>query len=200
MRVQQAHLEAPLALRLENARTEERAWIEAARRGDTRAQALLAEQWSGTIYRFAVRLLGNEQDALDASQDALVKVLRNLDRYDAERRFSTWVFGITRNTCIDIMRRRRRHGELPEREVADRSPSPFDLTERERRARCLETALAELPPRYREVLVLYHFEQLKYREIAELLDEPIGTIMNRIFRAREKLRERYDIQQLGGAA
>lgn len=177
---------------------ERKAWIVAAQSGDEEARAWIAREWSGTIYGFCLRMMGNEQDALDATQDSLVKLLRTLDRYDPERRFSTWVFEISRNTCIDLLRRRNRRATSPEKDVSDPSPSPLDLTERELRARRLEKALAAIPPRYREVLLLYHFQHLKYREIATLLKEPIGTIMNRIFRAREKLRAEYDALDEGG--
>lgn len=142
-------------------------------------------------------MLANEQDARDATQDCLVKVLRNLHRYDPNRRFSTWVFGIARNTCIDEHRRRRRRAWDEPGEVPSDEPSPVQEISRAQRADRLRRALAELPPLYREVLVLYHFEHLKYQEIADMLEIPIGTVMNRIFRARKKLRGIYDAE-LGG--
>ena len=146
------------------------------------------------MYRFARRMLGNDEDARDAAQDTLVKVLRNLHQYDPNRSFSTWVFGIARNTCIDEYRRRKRRAYDEPGEVVDPSPTPLQEVSRMQRAERLEQALGQLPPMYREVLVLYHFEHLKYVEIAETLDIPIGTVMNRIFRARKKLRALYDEQ------
>ena len=136
-------------------------------------------------------MLRNDQDARDATQDTLLKVMRNLHRYDARWRFSTWVFGIARNTCIDEYRRRKKVAPASDREVRDTRPSPSENVDRTLRAERLHKALDELPELYREVLVLYHFEHLKYREIAEMLDIPIGTVMNRIFRARRKLRVLY---------
>ena len=136
-------------------------------------------------------MLRNEQDARDATQDTLLKVMRNLDRYNPKYRFSTWVFGIARNTCIDEYRRRRRVGDAPHTEVSDPGPSPLDQTSAVCRAERLHDALGELPPIYREILVLYHFEHLKYSEIAEMLGIPMGTVMNRIFRARKRLRKLY---------
>lgn len=148
------------------------------------------------MYRYAWRMLRDEQDARDAAQDALVKVLRSLDQYDERRAFGTWVMGITRNTCIDLYRRRRRRAWEEPGDVPDHAPSPLAEASAAERADLLQAALDQVPPLYREVLVLYHFEHLKYVEIAELLDIPIGTVMNRIFRARRKLREAYDT--LGG--
>lgn len=171
--------------------------LAAARAGDASAVSWIVTRYTPMVYRFAWRMLGNEQDARDATQDTFVKVLRNLDRYDARWRFHTWVFGIARNTCIDEHRRRRHTSDEEVSDVMDHREGPLELTTRAERARLLQAALAEVPPLYREVLVLYHFEHLKYEEIAETLDLPMGTVMNRIFRARKKLRESYEA--LGGA-
>lgn len=143
------------------------------------------------MYRFCLRFLRNEEDARDVAQETMIKVMRNLHRYDPNRRFSTWVFGIARNTAIDEQRRRKRIAPPPAKEPAYEGPSPMDETSRTRRADRLHVAMAELPPKYREVLVLYHFEHLKYQEIADTLQIPIGTVMNRIFRARKRLRSIY---------
>jgi RNA polymerase sigma-70 factor (ECF subfamily) len=126
----------------------------------------------------------------------MIKVLRNLHRYDRQRSFSTWVFGIARNTCIDEHRRRKRrsYDEPNDRDLVDAGPTPLQTLHRRQQADQLHHALDQLPQMYREVLVLYHFEHLKYAEIAETLDIPIGTVMNRIFRARRKLRTIYDLQ------
>ena len=142
-------------------------------------------------------MLRNEQDARDVAQDTLIKVMKNLHRYDPNRKFSTWVFGIARNTAIDEQRKKRRRGDEPKRELRYEGPSPLDETSREQRARRLHDALGQLPPKYREVLVLYHFEHLKYQEIADTLQIPIGTVMNRIFRARRRLRVLYDAEVAG---
>ena len=152
----------------------------------------MAESAAPIAYRFALHLMRNEADARDAAQETLIKVLRNLDRYDPRWRLSTWVIGIARNTCIDEFRRRRRRSDHEVPDVADPRPGPLELTSREQRSALLHQALEQVPPLYREVLVLYHFEHLKYQEIAELLEIPIGTVMNRIFRARKKLREAYE--------
>jgi RNA polymerase sigma-70 factor (ECF subfamily) len=125
----------------------------------------------------------------------LVKVLRNLDRYDPNRKFSTWVFGIARNTCIDEHRRRKRRAWDEPGDVIDPRPSPLQTTTQAQRSELLLSAIQKLTPLYREVLVMYHFEHLKYAEIAEVLDVPIGTVMNRIFRARRKLRVLYEAQE-----
>ena len=180
-----------LALRLHDGLDDEPARIALARDGDEASRAWLVRRWTPPVYRFSLRMLHNEEDAHDAAQDTLIKVLRNLHRYDPSRSFRTWVFGIARNTCIDEHRRRRRRAWDEPGEVVDTSPTPLQEVNRLQRAERLHEALATIPPMYREVLVLYHFEHLKYVEIAEALELPLGTVMNRIFRARRKLRDAY---------
>lgn len=180
------------ALRRLDRTVDEDARLAAALDGDADAREWLARRWAPPLYRFTYRMTGNEQDARDAAQDTLVKALRHLDAYDSRRRFSTWLFSIARNTCIDQHRKRKRRSYEPPGDVADPTPGPLHLLDRKERAEQLHEALAKLPPMYREILVLYHFEHLKYAEIAETLDLPMGTVMNRIFRARKKLRAIYD--------
>jgi RNA polymerase sigma-70 factor (ECF subfamily) len=137
-------------------------------------------------------MLANDEDASDAAQETMVKVLRHLEQYDPTRSFTTWVFGIARNTCIDEHRRRARRSFDEPGDLVDPAPSPIARVVEHERSGILLDALASLPEMYREILVLYHFEHLKYHEIAEVLDLPIGTVMNRIFRARKKLRSGFE--------
>ena len=181
-----------LALRLHEGTDDEPARILAARDGDADARTWIVDRWTPPVWRFCRRMLMNDEDAGDAAQETLVKVLRNLDRYDPTRSFSTWVFGIARNTCIDEHRRRKRRAWDEPGDIVDTGPSPLQESARFQRAELLEVALGELPPMYREILVLYHFEHRKYTEIAEILELPLGTVMNRIFRARKKLRTLYE--------
>ena len=183
-----------LALRLHEGTDDEPARIAAARDGDPAARAWIVERWTPPVWRFSRRMLTNDEDAGDATQETLVKVLRNLDRYDPTRSFATWVFGIARNTCIDEHRRRKRRSWDEPGDVVDTAPSPLQDAARFQRAEILEKALGDLPPMYREILILYHFEHRKYTEIAEILELPLGTVMNRIFRARKKLRALYEEQ------
>lgn len=181
-----------LALRVHEGGVDEDERVAAAADGDPGARAWLVERWTPAIYRFALRMVGDEQDAHDIAQDTMLRVLRSLDRYDPTRPFSTWVFGITRNACIDEHRKRQHRAHDAVSEVVDTAPTPLQAVSREQRADQLHDALAALTPMYREVLVLYHFEHLKYTEIAEVLDLPLGTVMNRIFRARQRLRGIYE--------
>lgn len=168
--------------------------IAAALDGDPDAREALVRSTMPIIWSFARRMLRDDAEAADASQDAILKVLDHLDRYDTKRPFKPWVLQITRNTCIDRIRRRRATSSAPLDTLPSDAPTPLRLVQQQRRSEALHDALQTLPPMYREVLVLYHFEHLKYAEIADTLAIPIGTVMNRIFRARAKLRD-----ALGGA-
>jgi RNA polymerase sigma-70 factor (ECF subfamily) len=183
---------ALLALRVYDGDDDEPSRIAAAAAGDAASRAWLVERWTPPVWRFCRRMLANDEDAHDAAQETLVKVLRHLTAYDPNRSFTTWLFGIARNTCIDEHRRRARRSWEEPGEIHDPAPSPVQRVVDGEQARILTASLAELPEMYREILVLYHFEHLKYHEIAEALSLPIGTVMNRIFRARQKLRAGYE--------
>ncbi len=136
----------------------------------------------------------NEQDARDATQDTFVKVLQRMDQYDERWRFQTWLYSVARNTCIDIHRRRKRRPEAEEQEIAAQGPSPLDEAAKRYDADRVHRALATLPDIYREIITLYHLEGLLYREISDMTGLPLGTVMNRLFRARKKLREALEAQ------
>ena len=152
----------------------------------------LVTDYTPIAYRKAHHILRNEQDARDVAHDTMVKVMMNLEKYNVSWAFSTWVARISRNTAIDLTRKRRRLSWSEPSEPVDLALLPDELLWREQRALLVHEGLGELPPMYQEVLRMHHFEELKYREIANLLDVPIGTVMNRIHRARKKLRDQFE--------
>ena len=160
--------------------------VRRAQAGDAGSRAWLATHFSPVAYRVALRFV-DADEARDLAQDALVKVLVKLDTYDSQWNFKTWVSTITRNTCIDWLRRRRRLSAYEPGPVRCSQPLPDEVLADTETKETVRAALDALPPMYREVLVLHHFQDLKYREIADTLNVPIGTVMNRIFRARKKM-------------
>ena len=181
----------PLTPRLELAGKDNNHLIDAAVAGDKDARAWLVETYTPVAFAQAHAIMRNQQDAKDVAHDSMIKVLIHLSRYSSQWSFKTWVSRITRNTAIDYIRRRRRlsWNEIPD--TADSRPLPDERTIKKAEAETIRAALAALPPLYREVLELHHFEHLKYREIADQLDVPLGTVMNRIFRARKKMKKEY---------
>lgn len=171
---------------------DERRLIAAAQDGDRRALDRLLRAHQPQIYLVCRRITGNDADALDATQEALIAVVRGLGRFDGRSRFSTWVYRIATNACLDELRRRKRRPlvGLPEHdgtpiEIADAStPDPgqqvADQTE-------IDAALAQLAPDFRSAVVLRDICRLDYAEIAEVLDIPAGTVRSRIARGRAQL-------------
>jgi RNA polymerase sigma-70 factor (ECF subfamily) len=146
-----------------------------------------------------LQLLGNREDALDVTQDAMLRLLSTLHRFDTGRPVRPWLYQIVRNRVIDLFRRRkvRRHESLdavddegcPRYEVVDPNVDlDRDVDRVKLRARIWK-ALAKLSPAHREILVLRDYQDLAYAEIADLLEIPLGTVMSRLHSARKSLRK-----------
>lgn len=158
-----------------------------------RFSALVLAHQKG-IYNLCLRMLGNEQDALDASQEAFFRAYRSLATFRGESRFSVWLYRLASNECVDMLRRRPAAqpvsltGEDGEPlSVPDTRPSPqAELERRELRGAILR-ALDSLPPEFREAVVLRDINGLTYDEIAAVTGLEAGTVKSRIFRARKKL-------------
>ena len=167
-------------------------------RGDPGALEALFCRYRDPAYRVAFRLLGNAEDALDSVQDGFIKALSRIQGFEHRSSFKTWLLRIVTNSALDIGRQRRRRTRLSEsiaeRSVWDREASSnrYDPS-REIEASDLRTsvsnALLRLPEAQRQAFVLYVEGELTYREIAEMLEISIGTVMSRLFYARQKLRD-----------
>lgn len=171
-----------------------------ARQGNPEALTELIRELSPGIFRFAQRMTRSDEEARDITQETFLKMIKNLDRYDPTWPFSTWVYRIARNLCIDRSRHRSRwrfnffrrdedDEDDPMAELPDNRDSQLTSLLSRETGSVIEEALQKLKPAYREVLVLYHFEELSYQDIASVLQIPIGTVMNRIFRARQQLKD-----------
>lgn len=166
---------------------EESGWVEQALGGDRAAFGLLMHRYAGAVYNLAYRMLGNAEDAEDASQEIFLRAYTRLTSFDRERRFSTWVLSIGSNYCIDRLRRRRftwltlddASFTLPSAE-----PGPErSALKREQRA-SVQQALQKLPEHYRLVMVLRYWQDLSYEEIAKATGLTESTIKTRLHRAR----------------
>ncbi len=181
----------------------EQAAVQQVLEGDREAFGLLVERHHRPIFNYIYRMVGSPDLAADLTQEVFLKVYTALPTYDPAYRFSTWLYRIASNRVIDHVRRRRMvtvplDAAAPAdstgtiREVASRRPGPDqDLMDRES-AGDLRGALAGLPSEYRELIVLRHFQHRSYEEIASIKGSPLGTVKNRLFRAREALRRRLE--------
>lgn len=163
--------------------------------GDRAALDELFRRYRAVAYRVAYRLLGREADALDAVQDGFVKALTNLDRFRGHSSFKTWLLRIVSNAALDLGRLRkrdgwndRRTGARPEPHGPDGQPPPEAELERADLRRAIEAALARLPVAQQQTFVLHVDGELSYREVADALGISIGTVMSRLFYARQKLK------------
>jgi RNA polymerase sigma-70 factor (ECF subfamily) len=167
--------------------------VRRARRGDSDAFASLVRSIQRPVYGLCLRLLRREAEASEVAQEAFLRAYQNLNRYDESRPFDLWVMAIARNLCLDILRRRTR---MSTEDVDDHAlvlPSGEPSVEQkaiDRQERLsLEQAMSTLSDDDREVLALYYVQRRTTKEIAEVMDVAPGTIMARLFRAREKLRK-----------
>jgi RNA polymerase sigma-70 factor (ECF subfamily) len=165
--------------------------------GDLHALDELFRRYRMPAYRVAYRLLGNEADALDAVQEGFIKTLTHLGSFQGRSSFKTWLLRVVSNAALDLGRQRGRREALsldalggPERE--EMQPLAADLTsqslERSDLRRQLDEAFATLPEPQRVTFVLHADAELSYREVADTLGISIGTVMSRLFYARQKLR------------
>jgi RNA polymerase sigma-70 factor, ECF subfamily len=168
-----------------------------AARGDRPALDELFARYRDPAYRVAYRLLGNAEDALDAVQDGFIKALTHLGRFEGRCSFKTWLLRVVSNAALDLGRQRRRRDELSaavtERAVLDGGVTPDHLdpgreAEESDLRRALAEALRELPEAQRRTFVLHVDGGLSYREVAEAMGISIGTVMSRLFYARQKLK------------
>ena len=174
---------------------DEQELIQRCRRGDEAAFETLRRRYEKKVYALCRRMCRDEDDAMEAAQDAFLAVWRGIGSFRADARFSTWVYRLTANACLDLLRREKKRGgdlsldrEECVAEPADPSPTPEELAERQETRRLVREALRALPDDYRAVLLLRELGQLSYAEIADATGLELGTVKSRISRARLALR------------
>lgn len=180
----------------------------AAAAGDRQAFEDLVRRHQRPLVSYLYRMIGNLDAATDLAQDVFVKVYVSIRSYDATYRFTTWLYRIASNGAIDHLRRRgprtlllQDEADPSEPSVTARAsgPSPLDEARYRELERRVEKAVLDLPPSYRQLILLRHRGQCRYDEIARMTRLPIGTVKNRIFRAREILRRSLADVLDGGA-
>jgi RNA polymerase sigma-70 factor, ECF subfamily len=160
----------------------------------------IVRRYQRPISAYVYRMVGNYESALDLTQEIFIKVYNSLARYRAEFKFSTWIFKIAHNSAVDHLRRSATRElslingsendqfELP---VESGILSPEQESERRERRVEIESVIRALPANYRELVILRHSQDLTYEEIVEVTGLPLGTVKNRLFRAREMMRQEF---------
>jgi RNA polymerase sigma-70 factor (ECF subfamily) len=180
-------------------------WMTATKHGDRDAFDRLTETVRGRAFRVAASLVGSRDDALELTQEAFLKTYRARETYRDGEPFLPWFHRILRNTCYSFLRRHKKvrvrslsepaHGaddDAGDWELEGDAPAPDAGLVADERAQAFWSAFNQLSARDREILALRHFEELAYREIANELGIPEGTVMSRLFHARKRLRARLE--------
>lgn len=177
--------------------------VRRALKGDQQAFAEIVGLYQDKLYHMAFRMLGSRQEAEDVVQEAFLRVYRNLDRYDEGMKFSTWIYRIATNLCIDRLRKRKPSysldAESTEHEGLDGyAMIPSDDRTPESAALLSETqlivrqAIETLPAKYKSIMVLRYMHDLSLQEIGDVLGMPVTTVKTRVHRGREYLRKRLE--------
>ena len=160
----------------------------------------LVRRYQRPISAYVYRMVGNYESALDLTREIFIKVYSSLRRYRSEFKFSTWIYKIAHNAAIDHLRRTATREQSlvmgPENDQFDlpiesKRLSPEQESERKERRGEIESVVRALPANYRELIILRHSQDLSYEEIVEVTGLPLGTVKNRLFRAREMMRQQF---------
>ena len=168
-------------------------------KGDTKALEMLFDHYKKPVLNFALRITGNRADAEDVVSDVFMAVFINKDRYQPKAKFSTWLFTIARNSCINKLRKKKnifsmwvqnnQSGDYELLDVPDTETMPDRLVKEKEVAAHVKNAIAKLPETQREALVLREYQNFSYEEISQILGCSLENVKVLIFRARERLRQ-----------
>lgn len=179
------------------------ALISSCRRGDREALGLLVSRYEKPIFNAAYRMLGNRAEASDVTQSVFLKVFEHLDGYESKYRFFSWIYRIALNTSIDQLHRRQAlepaGDEFIEDRAVSRAAGPEDLVNASQLHDVVQAALMELQQDYRAVIVLRHFAECSYEQMAEVLHIPEKTVKSRLYSARQLLKEKLSARGVESA-
>ncbi len=176
--------------------------VKQAASGDQSAFAELLNRYKNLVYSVVLRMVNDTEEANDLAQEIFIKLYRNLDKYQPEYKFSTWLIRISTNHVIDYRRKRKQETISIEEisyELTNNSTPEKEYIQKEKK-KYLEYAIQALPDLYKIPIVLYHQQGLHYQEIADIIGEPLSKVKNRIFRGRKMLKESLEKEiEKGGA-
>lgn len=168
--------------------------------GDQKAFAELMERYRDAIFFMLLKMVNNRDDADDLTIEAFGKAFNRIKQYQPNYAFSTWLFKIASNNCIDFLRKEKKKrmvsldntisgddGDEMTFEVKDDKPDPEEVFIKEQKAETMREVVDKLKPRYRDLVMLRYFKEYSYDEIAQEMDLPLGTVKAQLFRAREFL-------------
>ncbi len=164
-----------------------------AKQGNTAAFGEMVRRYQNAVFSVCYRLQGNRQEAEDMSQQTFIRAYQRLYTFEAERPFLPWIRRVAANICLNAMERRRLESvDVDSVEARLRAPptdDPVEQAAEQDRVERLHAAILALPPAYRAVIELRHFQELSYEEVSEMLNLPLNTVKSHLFRARKLLAE-----------
>ncbi len=173
--------------------------IKAAQQGDRDALITLLREIETHVYRTAYYVVGNEQDAMDAAQEALIRIYTKIGSYEEKAQFKTWVQRIVTNICIDKFRRTKPTVSIEEHDLVFQEKQNVEHEVLSAyAAQDIRDAIDKLPEHHRAVVVLRYLQDFSYNEIADSLDLPLNTVKSYLFRARQQLQTYLQDYQKGG--
>ncbi len=167
--------------------------------GEKQAYGELVNKYMKRAYYTALGLIGSPEAAMDLSQEAFIRAYRAIKRLDADKRFFTWYYRILKNLCLNYLRDRAKHarpfsevGETTLLRISDQSEDASKQVEQGETKEMVWDAINSLKPQEREIIILKDFQEHSYKEISELLDCPMGTVMSRLYNARQALKVKLE--------
>lgn len=178
--------------------------VEAIKAGKMQQFEVLVNKYKDKVYSMARNITGNQQEAQDLAQEIFLLIYKNLSSFQGKSSLSTWIYRISINRCLDWQRKQQRKNAFlytffrkksedeqvdPIEQLPNRQPTPEEQYVINEQVRELHNVIQSLPEKYQKVIILYHFQQMTYQEIADVLELPVRTIETQLYRGKQKIRE-----------
>jgi len=175
--------------------------VEEAKQGDEKAFAELLDRYRKSVYHMILKMIRNVDDAEDLTIEAFGKAFKNIEKFKPDYSFSTWLFRIATNNCIDFIRKKKlntlsihtqiknKDGGIVQIDIKDKNLNPQEEAIKSQKVEFIQMIVTKLPSKYQHLVRLRYFKELSYEEIAKEMDSPLGTIKAQLHRARELLHE-----------
>ena len=166
--------------------------IEAIQNGDTKAYTQLVNRYKDLVFTLAIRMLKHKEEAEEVAQDTFIKVFKSLDKFKGDSKFSTWIYKVTYNTCLDRIKKNKKHyNDVPIDEFTfnklDSIDNALDNMINEEKSVLIKSCINKLPKDSSALLTLFYFEELSLEEISKIINSEANTVKVKLFRARKKL-------------
>ncbi|WP_431158411.1 RNA polymerase sigma factor [Winogradskyella poriferorum] len=166
--------------------------INAIKNGDTQAFSILVDRYKDLVYTLAIRMIKNREEAEEVAQDTFIKVFKSLDRFKGDSKFSTWIYRVTYNTCLDNIKKNKKHlNDVAIDEFTfnklDTIDNALDHLMKQERSQLIKQCIEKLPEDSSALITLFYFEEMSLEEISKIINVETNTVKVKLYRARKKL-------------